>query len=162
LALVLRKLDKKLWLDPRYSQKLGSLAADAVKNFRTSENSLSVFLVDDDSAHITRVLAAVVSMSERIREADYALFDISILSALGVNYEKEEGDTADAEVNKQHVNLVNLTAQQILMLAQRIQASGRIDRVTAPMIEKCLRNGIKNGRIQPNRLNKSIASALVD
>lgn len=161
MAHVLRKLDRKLWLDPQYSRRLGSLAADAVKNFRTSENSLSVFLVEDNSAHITRVLAAVVSVSSRISEADYALFDISILSALGVTYEKEEGETADAKVNMQHLNLVNLTAQQILMLAERIQTSGRIDRVTAPMIEKCLRDGIKNGAIQVSRLKKGVASALL-
>ena len=140
---------------------LQSLAADALKNFKTSKNSLSAFLVDDDSAHITRVLAAVVSMSERICEADYALFDVSILSVLGVNYEKEEGETADAEVNKLHVNLVNLTAHQVMMLAERIQASGRLERVTAPMIEKSLRNGIKSGAIQVSRLNKGVASALL-
>src|SRR3989344_4880870 len=160
LALLLRKLEKKIWLDPEFSKKLGYFGSDALRNFRTSGNSLSVFLVQKDLILITRILTAVIGGCEYVQEAEYALFDSSILDGLGVKYVQDEGTTADTEVNKQHLNLVNLTTQQICQLAEKIQAIGTLDRVSKKKIAQSLRDGIKNGTIQPDRLYSKLASSL--
>ncbi|GAB4506941.1 MAG: hypothetical protein Tsb0026_00150 [Sulfuricaulis sp.] len=161
MALFLRKLERKLWLDPQYSKNLGGLAADAIKNFKTFGNSLSVFSVEDDPNLITRVLAAIIGGCDRICEAEYALFDSSILDDLGIKYEQEDGKTADAEVNKQHVNLGDLTADQINNLAEKIQAIGHLNRILHNKIEESLREGIQRGTIQYDRLNKKLATSLM-
>jgi len=142
---VVRKLDNKLWLDPEISKELhgAQVQADAMKNFRTSENTLSVFIADDANK-IPRILAAIAANSTSIDKVDYAIFDTNILDQHGIKYKKCLGDTPDEDVNQLHVDLEYLTAFQVCSLAQDIQDKGSLDRFSKKCIKDAITNGINN------------------
>jgi len=142
---VIRKLDNKLWLDPEISKEQHGVLvqADAMKNFRTSENTLSVFIADDANI-IPRILAAIAANCTSIDKVDYAIFDTNILDQHGIKYKKCLGDTPDEDVNKLHVDLEYLTASQVCSLAQDIQDKGSLDRFSKKCIKDAIINGIDN------------------
>jgi hypothetical protein len=101
---VVRKLENKMWLEPEIYPQLNGTQADALKNFRTTENRLSLFIADDENA-ISRILAAIVAGGQNATNADYAIFETEILDQCGINYERCPGETADEQVNKLHIDL---------------------------------------------------------
>ena len=143
---LIRKLENKLWLDKQIAQHSNpsttlNAQADAVKNFRTRNNALSVFIADD-ADNINRILAAIAAGSDKIYNADYAIFDADILDQHQINYEKCPGETPDTTVNELHVDLKNLTAHQICLLTQDIQNQGTIDRVSKRDINAEINKGL--------------------
>jgi hypothetical protein len=150
---VVRKLDNKLWLDPEISKELhgAQVQADAMKNFRTSDNKLSVFIADD-ADKIPRILAAIAANSTSIANVDYAIFDTDILDQHGIKYKKCPGDTPDEDVNQLHVDLEYLSAFQVCSLAQDIQGKGSLDRFSKKFIMNAITNGINNKYLNKERV----------
>lgn len=140
---LVRKLDNKLWLDPQISMERNGTQADALKNFKTISNALSVFIADDQDK-LTRILAAIAAGGSKPDKVDYAIFDAIILERNGIHYEKCPGDTADEEVNKLHVDLKNLTAVQVSSLAQSIKDEGNLNRLSKTKIIKAITDGLNN------------------
>lgn len=140
---LVRKLENKLWLDPEISKDQNGIKADALKNFKTSANTLSVFIADDKD-NIPRILAAIAAGGERLDRVDYAIFGTDILDQHGIKYEKCLGKTPDEKVNQLHVDLKELTASQVCSLAQDIHSDGILERLSKREIEKAFNHGLSN------------------
>lgn len=159
---LIRKLEKKIWLDIVVAKEIGGLQADALKNFKTTENKLSVYQIEniDDRTLVIRVLAAIAAGRDKPGEIDYAIFDSMILKKIGINVEQIEGDTADQEINKLHLDLTQLKAEQILFLAEYVQKEGILERISKREITQSLTTGLEKGKLLKSKVNLKLLNKL--
>ncbi len=159
---LIRKLEKKIWLDIVVAKEIGGLQADALKNFKTTENKLSVYQIEniDDRTLVIRVLAAIAAGRDKPGEIDYAIFDSMILKKVGINVEQIEGDTADQEINKLHLDLTQLKAEQILFLAEYVQKEGILERISKREITQSLTTGLEKGKLLKSKVNLKLLNKL--
>jgi hypothetical protein len=155
LQKLVRKLDNKLWLDKEISEKLhgGEIQGDALKNFRSSKNRLSLFIADETD-NIIRIAAAIAAGGDKdkVSNIDYAIIDRRLLDQHDIQYEKCPGETPDSEINELHVDLVNLTARKINLLAELIQNHGTLERLSGRKVEQAIREGLANGFLAKDRV----------
>ena len=160
MAQLVRKLEKKIWLDRQIAAEFGGLQADALKNFRTSDNTLSVFLVDTDLVPADRIVAAVAGGGQHLTAIDYAVFDTAVIDEIGIATARNQGNTPDEEVNSQHLDLVSLTADQVVTLARSVQDHGEMRRINRKDIASLLEKGISDGKLKPQKLNQELFAKL--
>lgn len=103
--------DATPWLDA------GDVPADPLGDLATDDNTLSVYVVEDDPEKIDRVLAGLVVGRQNGSEAEYILFDESLVLLAGIKIIKTEGQTPDAEVNKWHRDLTEISALKLAKFA---------------------------------------------
>lgn len=48
MSILFRKLERKVYMEPQKADELGGLQADALRNFITKENVLSVYEVENE------------------------------------------------------------------------------------------------------------------
>ena len=96
----------------------GELPADPLGDLVTKENVLSVFLVEDKSAQLDSVMAALAATRHRPANAHCVLLDTQHFDKLALRRETTEGDTPNPEVNRLHRNLTDLTATALVRLAR--------------------------------------------
>ena len=159
---LIRKLEQKFWLDPQKADEIGGLQADALKNFKTTENALSVFKLNDNDIEksVTRVLIAIACGRDKTDKIDYALFDDEILNTLNIKVNEKDGDTPDSDVNKLHIDLHSLTGDAICKLAGFIQNFGELHRLWPKDVEKAIRKGIEEGHLEVTNINTKLFDKL--
>ncbi len=155
---LIRQLNSKIWLDRQIAEKFGGLQADALKNFKTSENKISVFKVDEDNIKesVIRILVALACGRQSLDKVDYALFDSDIIKKLDIQFDKIEGTTPDQTVNKLHIDLKKLSGDIICELAKSIQNSGELERLYERDIKKAINEGIEKKQLQVNKINSQL------
>ena len=86
MPFILRTIRKSKWYKHERVPWLveGELQADALGDLRTSDNELSVWLVEDDESNLEQVVTALAVTRQRISNVDYALFDLQFLSELNI------------------------------------------------------------------------------
>lgn len=159
---LIRMLDQKIWLDRQIAEEFGGLQADALKNFRTSENKISVYKVDEDNIQNSaiRILVALACGRTSLAKVDYALFDSDIIKKLDIKFDEIEGTTPDQTVNKLHIDLKKLSGNIICELAKSIQNSGEINRLFPKDIEKAINKGIEKKQFQVENINPQLLSKI--
>lgn len=159
---LIRKLVKFVWIDPAGAEKLGGLQADALKNFKTSCNTLSVFRVpENDNLSIEHIVAAVAARLDRLENIEYAVFDAAILDEHAIKSSEVKGKTLDARVNDLHVDLADLTAVQICAIAKSIQQHGDLRRLYKDDVCKFLADSIRNGAIDLGDLKERVRNEVI-
>ncbi len=159
---LIRQLSSKIWLDRQIAEKFGGLQADALKNFKTSENKMSVFKVDEDNKQesVIRILVALACGRQSLDKVDYALFDSNIIKKLDIQVDEIEGTTPDQTVNKLHIDLKKLSGDIICELAKSIQNSGELKRLYSKDIEKAINEGIEKKQLQVEKINSQLLSKI--
>ncbi len=147
-------------MDLQKADELGGLQADALKNFRTKENALSVYEVQNELTDIQRILAAIAGTRDNVQEVEYATFDSNLLEELEIKTNKIKGDTADDTVNNLHIDLIDLTAKQVCLLASSIQKAGELTRMLKKKIGKKIIEGLKEGYLNKNKINEKLLPKL--
>lgn len=114
----LRKIDRPLWLEPYLNRKswLGRklLKSDLLRDLKTTENTLSVWLIDD--LNLERVIPAVATCrNERVDDLEYVLFDSVWLDCKRLAYkQKVVDDCIDSEVAKSlHYDITGLSTEDV-------------------------------------------------
>ena len=139
----------------------GGIHADALKNLRTHENSLSVWKIEADKRNLQRVLAALAATRDKIEKLDYALVDKNAVLSLKIRCVRGQGDTLDYEANGLwHKNLECLTGIDVVRLAELITDSGQSGRIHDREIAEMISNSIQQGFIDPSRVRSSLRESL--
>ena len=140
---LVRKLEKKIWLDKKIAKDEGwlgegSVCADALRNFKTSDNRLSVFSLAQDDM-LRQIVCAIVASpnSKNVPDTDYVIFDRSIIVELGISTEETRGDTLDDEVNALHIDLTRLSGLQLTRFAEKLQEHGELGRIPKKSSLRC-------------------------
>lgn len=158
MTLLVRVLENKRYLDAEMGAEVGGVQADALKNFKTSSNTLSVFNIEAIS--LDRVLAAYAGGRDHVEHVDFAIFSSDILAENSINTSNNVGKTPDSEVNKAHIDLVKLNANQVLKLATAIQERAELRRKKKDEIGRLIAHAIQEGHIPADRINQTMISSV--
>lgn len=140
--------------------RAGEIQADAVTDLRTQKNGLSVFIIDNDRNNLDRVVAAFAANRDDYDKLDYVLFEDRVLDELEIRTQQQPGITPDPQVNRWHINLVELSAQKVVDLARAILRYGTTSRVLKKTVQKMIEDGVLEGRIDRARLRNKILARI--
>ena len=88
---------------------------------------------------------------DNLANLDYALFDDAGLVSIGVASSQQDGQPPDLAANRLHYNLVNLTAENLVQIAQIISL-GEHARMSRKEIEGRLRHAVESGELDRGRI----------
>ena len=163
MSFVLRKLDRKAAFYPLPTLKAGDVQADALSNSRTSGNTLSVWLVQEDQTNLNRIVAALAAKRDYLDKLDYALLDTQALDSLHIQVVKKKGDSYDDQANDLwHQDLTDLSGTKLINLASMIQAQAKAKLVRVPKgdVGDFIAASINEGFIDPDRVDDRIKKKL--
>lgn len=144
---VLRMISRRRWLrHPDVEIAPGAIQADALTDLRSTDNKLSVWLVDGEPRELTRLLAALGSAKDKADKIDYALVPLSAVTDAGIQVVDVPGNTPDAVVNASHRNLEQLTIDQTLDLARLIASVGN-SRKTLNEVKGIVAASLRDGNL---------------
>ncbi len=154
MAYLLRKIRKSRWYRTKDIAWLpdNELQADALDDLRTTCNELSVYYIDENESNLDRVLAALAANADNPSHVDFAIFDQTILSDIGISCKGSRGELPDEQVSNWHNDLYELSASKLLELALAIKATARIERKGYRQILELVAESLVIGRIDPARL----------
>ena len=156
LGIKKRKWDRSIplpWLRP------GSIPADPVTDFRTKDNSISVWCVLDES-QVEQLVAALAANRDRVDVFEYALFDEHLLKRVNVKVKEVPGCLPCGTVNPWHRDIVQLTGSKIFALAKAIYPVLQTRRVYGAEVRQLIKREIQSGAIDPSKLRESMIKSI--
>ena len=166
MSLVIRKVEKRaLWdrrnSEPRYLEN-DDLAADALSDLRTQENSLSVYFVEPgDAAMLERLIAALAAGRQQLDKVDYIAFDPNLLDELGIKVVDTRGGLPDDQANQWHRDLIELSAKKIADLGHALKKHGDCNRIRPEDVKRLIQHGVDSKQIDYSRLQPYVAKHVV-
>lgn len=109
------RISQSNWLRP---EPTAPAPADALKDLRTVDNKLSVWLIHEDGANLRLVITALAANRDTVANLDYALMPIDTMERLGLTKVDVEGDTKVQTANRWHRDLVQLRARDLAVLVE--------------------------------------------
>jgi hypothetical protein len=162
LPIALRTLDYYLGWEEEFSWLAPEeIPSDPLKDFRTTGNCLSIWIIENADTDLHRIIAALNAKRSEVNICNYILFDPSIYRELGI---KEDltilGDTPDNEINHCHVDLVELSAQKLISLIHALKTNFEPDRIQTKELCQFVVDSVKKGWIDRNKLNRPMVKEI--
>lgn len=155
----LRTVRKARWSNPSWAGGLASdQQGDALADFSTTSNALSVYLVDSEDA-IQQVVAGLAAGRSSLSNLDYAVIEADLLDRMNLQAVQTPGQTPHQEANNLHHDIVNLTAANVLGLVQSITINN-VQRVPVQKVKAFLERSIRDGHIDTGALGDSLSRKL--
>jgi hypothetical protein len=132
--------------------------ADNLKDFNTTQNQLSLWLILNDKSNLNDVIASIATTRQKIEHFDYLLFDSKILDELGILLDKSEGDTANDHANSNwHFDGMNFSGRSLVgMLSAVISSDYESDRYMSLDVKNLVIRGIEQGDIHYELINSML------
>jgi hypothetical protein len=161
VPLILRSIRKARW----YNEDLPWLApdepqADVLADLNTSQNTLSVWLIEDDRSNLERVITALAANRNRPSNFDYAIIDRQFLDGIGVKFDHEPGQTPDRDVNRWHLDMIELSASGLLMFARTLYAHAQKERILEKRIRHLITEAVNSGHLDRSELRATMLGKL--
>jgi hypothetical protein len=135
------------------------IQADALGDLSTSENKLSLWLVEDEESNLKRIVAALAAARERLANFDYALLDVKLLADLGISCHASDGTSPDTEANRLwHCDLSELTAAKLVQLAGMVHHHAAMKRLTPKDVRSLITDSLQEGRLDRSKLGVHLLS----
>ncbi len=140
----------------------GEIPADPIFGFRIESNIMSVWIVDDDSSPIKWLAVALSVKKDSLKDFEYVLLDSKTVEDIGIKTTLTAGKCPDFKLNKFHLDLVEISAQRLLQLTQTIfkkifeENKELVDRVLRKDVAQYIREGIREGRIDSEDVNRKV------
>jgi hypothetical protein len=162
VPLLLRAIRKSRWNKTNCPWlPVGDIQADPLGDLATGSNTLSVWLVQDDRSNLNDVLLALGASRDTASNLDYTIFDIDLLVNINIKLETNEGKTPYAKANCWHRDLVELTANKIVKLAESLLKNAELERFSEKEMIKLIQDAVNNKQIDRTKLKPSIDKRLV-
>lgn len=157
MPLLLRSIKKSRWNKDNFSWLTqDDIQADLLGDLVTSNNNLSVWLVQDDKSNLNEVITALASNRDTLSNLDYVIFDVNLLSDINIKIEINEGKTPYEKANRWHRDLIELTANKIVKLAESLLKHSSKERILDKEILNLIKVAVSNGQIERGKLKTSI------
>lgn len=159
-----RNLDRPELLDPdRSAMENGEACADALRNFRTRGNALSVFRIAEGSPSAERIAVMVAAGKHRPDQVDFVVFSAAVLAEQEMVVSERPGETLDPSVNRFHVALERLSARRVCGMVDAIQkalidGTASLERVSKHRVCEMIAAAIHTGAIDVTRLRSTMRS----
>ena len=160
MTIICRKLSQKRhwdslpWLEPQETQ------ADAIKCLMTSQNRLSVFVLDEPDDQTERVVAALAVTRDSLAHLDLAVAPEHVLVQCDIRRDRVQGQTPDSGVNGWYEDLVELTVAKIARLASAIRSEGEIRRYNLKKVGIAIRQSLDAEYIGAEQINGKLIQSL--
>lgn len=126
-----------------------------------AESTLSVWLCDDLSLELDRLLAAFAAMRAKLDKLDCVIFQAKVLEELKLVIAEKPGATFDEAVNLTHRNLVGLSARDVLELTEKVYRERLlIQRRDQSEIRSLIAVAVNDRRFEIDRLSPKIRDAI--
>ncbi|MBW7990281.1 MAG: hypothetical protein FVQ84_09740 [Planctomycetes bacterium] len=141
------------WLNRPDWLREGEIPADPIFGFRIGSNTMSVWIVDDDSSRIKWLAVALSIKKNKLEDFEFVLLDSTIVDDIGIKATQTVGRCPDSELNQFHLDLVEISAQRLLQLTQIIlkkiseEQKVLVDRIPRKDVAQYIQEGISKGRI---------------
>lgn len=160
MPLIFRGISKTRWNQQKHTDeydwlKAGDIPAETfvdVVRKDVQQNELSVYLIDESSTSLERMLAAFAVNRDRPDKLDYKLIDYELLLNAGFEFKETSGDTPDEIVNSWHRDLHYLTTQKLAEFVRLLYFEAESERKTKIQIEKLMIASIKAGNISESKI----------
>jgi hypothetical protein len=164
MPLLARGIQRRRWdrqsLHPWLER--AEIPADPLTDFRTQDNQLSMFIVEDNQSNLAQVITALAATRGRPDKYDYLLFEEQVLSTVNVTVHRTRGDTPDNAVNSWHLDLVDLSGSKLLALVTEILHGQFVTgRWQEHMVKDSLQKGLEAGRLDPSRMPRSLRDSVL-
>jgi hypothetical protein len=157
VPLLLRTIKKSRWNKDNFPWLTqDDIQADLLGDLVTSKNALSVWLVQDDKSNLNEVITALASNRDTVSNLDYTIFDVNLLLDINIKIEINEGKTPYEKANRWHRDLIELTANKIVKLAESLLKHSSKERILEREILNLIKVAVSNGQIEREKLKPSI------
>ena len=161
MTVILRKLERKRYWDNASWHAPEETQANVLESFSTTNNELSVYVLDEPETQIDRVVAALAVSRKNLAQMDIAVVPDSALADCDIKTDSARGKTLDQEVNGWHRNLVELTVNKVACFISAIKRDGKIKRCQERRVEKAIklaleRDSFKISQIPSDQLVQSL------
>lgn len=159
MSLALRKIERGRWLTPS-SMGANETPASALLDLQTTGNKLSIWVIKDNGENLTRVTAALAAQRAQLSKLDYATVPLEDLRNAGFGLEESPGDSLDAEANKSHMHLVELTVSKIAQLSTVLRPPERRTRIPERIVGRLIDEAIASGHLDATILPQTLSEDL--
>lgn len=164
MPLIARKINRAKWGEAEVDT-LDELWSDPITScLRTSNNTLSVWSIDD-SSELNEAVLAIVTGFRHLDSIDVVLIDIDDIEREGINYEQTEGLTPVDELKQSHIDIIDLNYSRLGLFAKLVQKNIHEDncfRLTKGDLRKVISQAIQDGRLKIEDLNKHVAKLFIE
>lgn len=157
MALLLRVVKQSRWIKLDWFPA-GAIQSDALRDLQTTENTLSLYRVNDRD-EFENVVVGLASNRERIQNLDYVILNEAEIRSAGIIPVRTDGETPCNEANILHYNLQELTVEKVAKLAQFISVK-HLDRIPRKTIESKVRNAMALGLLDSSKIKDSLLHEL--
>lgn len=158
MSRILRKISKSKWYDPSIYSWLeqGEFQADSLDDLRTHDNELSIWIIEDESA-LLRIITAMAANCDKVDKFDCAILEIEFLNKLNTKLVIHEGETPDKAANTSwHYNIVELSANKVLQIAELILKRAQKKRIQKKDVKRFIIDGVSQGYLDRSKLSQKI------
>ena len=163
MPFLLRGVRKARWTHDQKPSWLSQtdIPADTMDDLGTKSNSLSLWHVEDDESNLDEVVVAIAASRDWVANLDYVLVDLRFLSQLDIPIEATPVSSPLPEADCWHRDLVHLSAQKLVRVAEAMWDSGRTERRSEKAVQQLLAEAVESGRINQSKLNDKIRSQIL-
>lgn len=160
---LLRKIKKSRWYQPSLPWLANNeIPADPLADLQTTDNSLSVWMIEDDKANLQQVLAAIAANRDHLANVDYAIIKDELVPQL-IKREQTRGKTVDDSANDSfHLEFKEVSASKLLDLAKAIFDHGEKKRILSKDVGKLIKKAVQEGKIAEAKLTDSIKKKIFE
>ena len=163
MPLILRKINKNNWRgheefpwlikDPLQTD---AIQADAMHDLKTTENTISVYEVNDDKSNLEQIISGFTAGRDIPAHFDYALFDQQILLKSDIKIESSAGNTPSTEANACHRHLSELSVHKLTELAKIIMGKAERERIQKKHILHLIKQATDSFDIDRSKIGSHI------
>jgi hypothetical protein len=158
MPLLVRKIDKRKWLQNDILRG-EPVSADAITNcLKTKDNCLSLWRIPDRS-RIDDAVLAQTTMFAHLDGIDVVILDEKTLEKRGISIENVPGDTKIAEMAEWHVHVTDLNVDTLAKLAQSIAESLQTkseERYEKGRLARLLASAVSQDRLSLDELRENV------
>ncbi|MBA7607792.1 hypothetical protein ES703_14961 [subsurface metagenome] len=163
MPLILRIINKNNWRgreefpwltkDPLQTD---AIQADAMHDLRTTENTISVYEVNDDKSNLEQIISGYTAGRHKPAHFDYALFDQQLLLKSDIKIEAFAGSTPSTEANACHRHLSELSVHKLTELAKIIMGKAERERLQKKHILRLIKQATDSVDIDRSKIDSRI------
>jgi hypothetical protein len=151
--------DQLRWAEWKYPWlRDGEIPSDPLKDLTTANNELSTYEFEDEESFY-RIASAYAYTRNNHEKLDYIIFSTDSLEELRIKKNKSLGETKDSIVNVKHHDLIELSAEDVLVVAHHLIQNGELGRILEEHLFKEIYKSISKGWLTGSP-NKYVAEGL--
>ena len=156
--------EAEIWNPTAYTRNDGIRADALTKEFRTTNDTLSFWKCEDTPEDLAEIALALAGSMTELSKFWIVLIDQDFFESKGFQLKATLGTTPIQDLRNRHIDIVELDAMNLTVLAQEItqliRQSQNCYLFTKQEVSTLLRKALENKRLLIENLDKNLAQKL--